>query len=46
MPSTTFAWRIANLERKTADGFVLMAHWTLLTEDRTYASSAYGSTVN
>jgi len=42
-PSTTFTWRIANLERETADGFVLMAHWTLSAEDGTYASSAYGS---
>jgi hypothetical protein len=42
-PSTTFTWRIANLERETADGFVLTAHWTLSAEDGTYASSAYGS---
>ena len=42
-PSTTFTWRIANLERETADGFVLTAHWTLSAADGTYASSAYGS---
>ena len=42
-PSTTFTWHIANLERETADGFVLRAHWTLSAEDGTYASSAYGS---
>jgi len=42
-PSTAFTWRIANLERETADGFVLTAHWTLSAEDGTYASSAYGS---
>ena len=41
--STTFTWAIANLERETADGFVLTAHWTLSAADGTYASSAYGS---
>ena len=41
--ATTFTWGIANLERETADGFVLIAHWTLSAADGTYASSAYGS---
>ncbi len=41
--ATTFTWAIANLERETADGFVLTAHWTLSAADGTYASSAYGS---
>jgi len=41
--ATTFTWGIANLERETADGFVLIAHWTLSAADDTYASSAYGS---
>ena len=41
--ATTFTWHIANLERETADGFVLIAHWTLSAADGTYASSAYGS---
>jgi hypothetical protein len=41
--ATTFTWHIANLERETADGFVLIAHWTLSAVDDTYASSAYGS---
>ncbi len=41
--ATTFTWHIANLERETADGFVLIAHWTLSAADDTYASSAYGS---
>jgi hypothetical protein len=41
--ATTFTWHIANLERETADGFVLIAHWTLSAEDGTYSSGAYGS---
>jgi hypothetical protein len=41
--ATTFTWHIANLERETADGFVLIAHWTLSAADGTYTSSAYGS---
>jgi hypothetical protein len=41
--ATTFTWHIANLERETADGFVLTAHWTLSAEDGTYSSGAYGS---
>lgn len=40
---TTFQWKIANLERETADGFVFTAHYTIGAEDGTYTSSAYGS---
>jgi hypothetical protein len=43
MPSTTFTWKIANLERETADGFVMTAHYTISAEDGTYSSGAYGS---
>jgi hypothetical protein len=41
--TTNFEWKIANLERETADGFVYNAHYTISAEDGTYSSSAYGS---
>jgi hypothetical protein len=41
--ATTFTWHIANLDRETADGFVLTAHYTVTAEDGTYSSGAYGS---
>ena len=41
--ATTFSWKIANLERETADGFVFTAHYTVNADDGTYASGAYGS---
>jgi hypothetical protein len=41
--ATTFTWKIANLERETADGFVMTAHYTVTAEDGTYSSGAYGS---
>jgi len=42
-PATVFTWHIANLERETADGFVMTAHYTINAEDGTYSSGAYGS---
>lgn len=42
-PATVFTWKIANLERETADGFVMVAHYTVTAEDGTYSSGAYGS---
>lgn len=41
--ATTFSWKIANLERETADGFVFTAHYTVNADDGTYTSGAYGS---
>jgi hypothetical protein len=41
--ATTFTWHIANLERETADGFVMTCHYTVTAEDGTYSSGAYGS---
>lgn len=41
--ATTFSWRIANLERETADGFVYTCHYTVNADDGTYTSGAYGS---
>ena len=42
-PTTVFTWRIANLERETADGFVFTAHYTIDANDGTYNAGAYGS---
>ena len=42
-PSTVFTWRIANLDRETADGFVFTAHYTVDANDGTYSAGAYGS---
>lgn len=41
--ATTYTWKIAQLERETADGFVFTAHYTVGAEDGTYSSGAYGS---
>ena len=42
---TTTTWRIANLERETADGYVYTVHYTVnaVSEDGVYSSGAYGS---
>ena len=40
---TTFTWKIANLERETADGYVFTVHYTVTAQDDTYSSGAYGS---
>tara|TARA_A100001201_G_C4000969_1_gene174562 strand:- start:286 stop:594 length:309 start_codon:yes stop_codon:yes gene_type:complete len=40
---TTFTWTINQLERKTADGFVFTAHYSVNAADDTYTSGAYGS---
>ena len=42
-PTTTFTWAIANLERETLDGFVMIAHYTVNANDGTYSGGAYGS---
>jgi len=41
--STTYTWKIAQLERETADGYVFTAHYTVDAEDGTYRAGAYGS---
>jgi hypothetical protein len=40
---TVFNWRVANLERETAEGVVFTVHYTISAEDGTYSSGAYGS---
>lgn len=41
--TTTFTWKIAQLERETADGYVFTAHYTVDANDETYNAGAYGS---
>lgn len=41
--TTVFTWKIAQLERETADGFVFTAHYTVDAFDGAYSSGAYGS---
>ena len=41
--ATTYEWKIANLERETADGFVYMAHYTINASNEAYSAGAYGS---
>ena len=42
-PVTTTTWKIGQLERETADGFVFTAHYTVDAKDDTYSAGAYGS---
>jgi hypothetical protein len=41
--ATEFAWKVAQLERETEDGFVFTVHYTINADDGTYTSGAYGS---
>jgi hypothetical protein len=41
--ATTFTWKVANLDRSTADGKVNTVHYTISAEDGTYSAGAYGS---
>jgi len=36
-------WKINQLDRKTADGFVTTAHWTCVGEDGEVSASVYAS---
>ena len=36
-------WKITNLDRKTADGFVMTAHWTAVAVDGDYSASIYST---
>ena len=42
-PTTVFTWKIANLDRETADGLVIVAHYTVDAFNGSYSSGAYGS---
>lgn len=41
--ATTFTWKISQLEREKADGFVFTCHYTVSAEDEAYNAGAYGS---
>jgi len=41
--SPTATWKISQLERETADGYVYTAHYTVDAKDDTYSAGAYGS---
>lgn len=43
MSDLTATWKIANLEREIADGYVFTAHYTVNAHDGTYSAGAYGS---
>jgi hypothetical protein len=43
MADTQYTWRITNMERETADGYVFTIHYTVTAEDGTYSAGAYGS---
>lgn len=36
-------WKIVQLDRNTADGFVTTAHWTVTATDGDFSASAYGT---
>ena len=36
-------WKIASLDRNTADGFVTTAHWAVSDTDGEFSGSVYGS---
>lgn len=40
---TTYNWTIAQLERQTDTGGVIVAHWRVSAEDGDYTASAYGT---
>ena len=40
---TVTTWKIAQLERETADGFVFTAHYTVDAKNDAYSAGAYGS---
>ena len=41
--ATTNTWKIEQLERETADGYVFTAHYTVEASDEAYKAGAYGS---
>jgi hypothetical protein len=43
VPTSTITWKVVNLERETADGFVFTAHYTVDAKNSIYSAGAYGS---
>ena len=40
---TTYTWTIVNMDRLTADGFVVTVHYNVSATDGTYNASTYGT---
>ena len=40
---TTFNWTIQQMDRLTADGFVVTVHYNVSATDGTYSASTYGT---
>ena len=40
---TTYTWTIVNMDRLTADGFVVTVHYNVFATDGTYNASTYGT---
>jgi len=40
---TTFNWQIPQMDRLTADGFVVTVHYNVTATDDTYSASTYGT---
>jgi hypothetical protein len=43
MSTTTYTWKVSQLERETTDGYVFTVHYTVNAQDDTYSAGAYGS---
>jgi hypothetical protein len=41
--TATITWRISQLDRNTADGFVTTAHWTCSAQDGNFSGSVYST---
>lgn len=41
---TTYLWTINQMDRLTADGFVVVVHYNVSATDDTYQASTYGTT--
>lgn len=39
----TITWKINQLDRRTSDGFVTTAHWSVAAEDEGFSASAYST---
>ena len=40
-PTTTYTWSVSQLERRPADGIVLVVHFTVDANDGTYSANQY-----
>jgi hypothetical protein len=40
---TNYTWTIVNMDRLTADGFVVTVHYNVFATDGTYNASTYGT---